>query len=390
MRDQPTTLRAMLTSCKEATGLMVNLAYGAVFFGDPDMASEVAGLGADLTELAHEMRVVAILGARTRGDAEDMASVLQVIGAMEDLGRHAVDIAGIASRRVGIPAGLVTELSKGESVLIRIMIGSDSPLAGAPLSSFELPLAAGSWVIAVRRGGLWITHIEGSTVLQPDDVAVLVGPQLGLERVRALAGAPTSPIPSSADEKTGTGFDDAVDVLGQMKTLSEVAVGLAYAVLLTSDPALADEVSALAERLDHLKDDLHAWVLHAAHATGNASGLGSLLLLSQAANDLGDRAAEMVLHVMRKKRMHPVLALALGESDEVAKKVTIAQGSQADGAALRDVADGTGFDILALRRDGRYQHRPTHDITLGAGDELIATGPQQGRALLLARCETVR
>lgn len=399
VHETPRSLRAMLASSKDTAGLMVDLAYSAVYFGDPELAGEVDILWEELAELSHQMRVVAILAARTRREAEGMALVLQVIGAMEDLGRDAVDIARIASEGVGIPAGLVTALSEGESVLSRVVIGPGSPLVGPPLSSLQLPLETGTRVIAVRRGGGWDVDIGNGTVLEPNDVVVLVGPQIGLARVRRLAGTPdTAPSARSDDTPTtdtvdGAAADDsatdlgaAVEVLGEMKTLSEVAVGLAYAVLLAGDPALADEVGSLAGHLDALKVELHAWVLQAANTMADTSGLASLLRLSQAAEDLGDRAAGMVQHVTRQQQIHPVVAVALGESDEAAEGMTIANGSQADGAPIRQVTAGTGFDVLALRRDGRYQHRPANALILKAGDELIATGPQAGRSLLSARC----
>ncbi len=386
MQDQPRTLRGMLTSSKDTAGLMVNLAYGAVYFRDPEMAIEVDRLWEDLSGLAHQMRVVATLAARTRREAEDMAAVLQVIGAMEDLGRDAVDIAHIASPGAGIPVGLGAVLAESGSQPHRIVIKADSRLAGEPLSTFRLPLQTGSRVIAVRRGGMWDTAIEGDTVLEPGDIAVVIGQPHGLARVRELAGDATGAPAEPSNAGTPTDVDGAAEVLRDMQTLSEVAVGLAYAVLLAGDPALADEVTALAERLDQLEDELQAWVLSAAHSTGDTTGLASLLLLSGAARDLGDRAAEMVHHVTRQERMHPVLAIALGESDEVAERVAVAPDSQADGEMLRHVVAGTGFVILALRRAGRYQYRPENDVVLHAGDELIATGPQEGRALLSARC----
>ncbi len=377
----------MLTASKNTAGLMVDLAYGAVYFDDPEMAGEVDRLWDDLTELAHQMRVVAVLAARTRREAEDMAAVVRIIGAMEDLGRDAVDIAHITSQGAGVPADLVMAIADSETVMSRVVVSAGSLLAGARLASVRLPLETGSRVIAVRSGDTWETDLEGSTVLEADDVMVLTGPQDGLPLVRELAGAQSTATADRSDATEVHGLGPAVEVLIEMKTLSEVAVGLAYAALLTGDRGVADEVNALAAQLDQLKTDLQAWVLQTALEVGDASGLTSLLQLSQAAEDLGDRAAEMVSTVTDHDGVHPVMILALGESEEVAERMTIAPGSAAAGATLRRVTAGTGFDVLALRRDGRYQHRPTNDVAIRAGDVLIATGPQEGRSLLAARCK---
>ena len=64
------------------------------------------------------------------------------------------------------------------------------------------------------------------------------------------------------------------------------------------------------------------------------------------------------------------------------------EGSAADGASLRSLQleTETGFYLLAIRRGGRYLYRPRRDVVLHAGDELIATGPDEGHGLLAELC----
>jgi uncharacterized protein with PhoU and TrkA domain len=80
--------------------------------------------------------------------------------------------------------------------------------------------------------------------------------------------------------------------------------------------------------------------------------------------------------------MHPVLAIAFGDTDEVILRVPVSPGSFLDGRTM-SVAElelETGFYLLAIRRAGRYQYRPRAQVELRAGDELIASGPEEGRA----------
>jgi uncharacterized protein with PhoU and TrkA domain len=79
-----------------------------------------------------------------------------------------------------------------------------------------------------------------------------------------------------------------------------------------------------------------------------------------------------------------VLALALGDADEVVVRVPVAGGSPADGQSLARLRleTETGFYLLAIRRGGRYLYRPRANVVLQAGDELIATGPDEGHRLL--------
>jgi uncharacterized protein with PhoU and TrkA domain len=68
--------------------------------------------------------------------------------------------------------------------------------------------------------------------------------------------------------------------------------------------------------------------------------------------------------------------------------VPVAAGSPADGETLARLRleTETGFYLLAIRRGGRYLYRPRPNVTLQAGDELIATGPDEGHRLLAELC----
>jgi uncharacterized protein with PhoU and TrkA domain len=199
--------------------------------------------------------------------------------------------------------------------------------------------------------------------------------------VRALAGAPEWRPPSAGDDPTITDLDRAVDVLVEMKNISEVAVGLAYSALLFYDQSLAAEVSHLEDRLDEMRERLEVWVLRAASEHIDPSPLRGLLHLGSAAAGLGDAARQMVWLVEQGEEMHPVLGLALGDSDEVIARVPVAAGSQLEGRSLREanLELETGSYLLAIRRAGRYIYRPRGPVRLEAGDELIAIGPDDGR-----------
>src|SRR5207237_2333924 len=154
--DQPRTLKAMLSEAKDTSELMVDLAYAALFFGDERMADEVDDLEERLEDLAHAMREVCVLAARSPRDAEEMSSVLHVLSAIERMGNAAVDISRIVTHRLGIPAALVADLGDAEEVSHRVRVRADSALANRDLEYAELPMETGMRVVAVRRGRDWI------------------------------------------------------------------------------------------------------------------------------------------------------------------------------------------------------------------------------------------
>ena len=374
----------MLSEAKDTSELMVDLGYAVLFFADPGMAGEVLELEERLNTLVHEMRSVCVLAARSPRDAEQMSGVLQIIASIERIGNAAVDIAKIVIHRLGIPNALVADLAAAEEVSHRVRVRAESAMAHRRLRDLALPTNVGMRVVALRRGKEWTIDPDGDEVLLPDDVLITRGAGVGIPEMRDLAGAPEWR-PGIPEEVTAiTDLDRAVDVLVEMKNISEVAVGLGYSAVLFNDQGLAAEVTHLEGRLDEMKERLELWVLRSAADTIDPSPLRGLLHLAQAAEEIGDAAQAMVWLVENGEEIHPVLAYAVGESDEVIVRVPVAPGSALDGRTLAEanLELETGFYLLAIRRGGRYIYRPRGRVRIEAGDALIASGPDEGYSRL--------
>jgi len=384
----PRNLKAMLSESKDTSELMVDLAYAALFFADEQMANEVHELEERLSDLVHEMRAVCVLAARSPRDAEQMSSVLHVVSAIERMANAAVAVSRIVTHRLGIPASLVADLAAAEEVSHRVRVRPESALAHRSLADVELPVEVGMRVVAIRRGKEWVIDPDGDETMMPEDVLILRGPPAGINELRDLAGAPEWRPPTVVEDPAITDLDRAVDVLVEMKNVSEVAIGLAYSALLFNDQSLAAEVNHLEDRLDEMRERLEVWVLRSAADEVDPSPLRGLLHLGAAAEELGDAAQQMVWLVEEQEEMHPILRVALGESDEVITRVPVAPGSALDGASLAEarLEVETGFYLLAIRRAGRYVYRPRGHVRLEAGDELIASGPDEGQPVLAERC----
>lgn len=377
----------MLAEVKDLSELMVDLAYAALYFGDPDMAEEVSELEHNMSQLVHEMRAICVLAVRDPREADAMASVLQVVSSIERIANAAVDIARIVTHRLGIPRELVADLSSAEEVAHRVRVRDGSQLAGRSLAELELPVQTGMRVVAVRRGRQWSTEVDGSFTVSQGDVLFLHGPPAGISRLRHLAGAPEWEPPAPPALPAGTDFDRAIDLLVEMKNVSEATVGLAYSALVLRDRRIADAVEQLGNRLDEMKDQLELWVLRASASYVDPASFRGLLHLSQAAEELGDAAQQMVWLVVRQEDLHPILQLAMGDSDEVVVRVPVGAGSEAEGRVLASLhlEVDPGFHVLAVCREGRYLYRRRNQVTLESGDELIASGPDEGYPLLAHR-----
>lgn len=374
------TVKELLVDAKDAAELMVDLAYAAVFFGDDDLAREVLRLEDQVDESLVELRTVCMLAARTPDDATALAGVLSLAVSIEGIADSAEDIARVQLKDLGVPSALRDDLRYAEEVTTRVKVRASNQLEGRTLRELQLPAETGMWVIAIRRDVDWIHGFSPDDRLREGDVLFLQGPGEGVDQIRALAGAPPLAVTEPTPVAGVSDLDRAVDLVVELKNVSEVAVGLAYSAILLRDRALATEVSVIEDLSDDLFHGLEGWVLRAARELEDPEELRGLLHLAAASERIVDSAQSMTRVIETDEAPHPIIAAALSETGEITADAFIAAGSLLDGSNLREhrVHTNTGMEVLAVDRGGRWMYRPKSRRQLQAGDRLLALGPEEG------------
>jgi len=383
--EGPRTVKELLAEIKDVSELMVDLAYAAVFFSDIDLAKEVRRLEERMSAHIHQIRKLSILAARSPEDAEHMAGVLEIASAVENIADAANDIARVVSSGLGIVEDLRQDLRHANEIVTRIKVGTGAPAIGQSLRDLAMPVEFGMWVIAARRNGDWDLDPDADYVISAGDRLLLQGHEDGVPFARKLMGI--TPL-EEGPEPPDLGFSDivlsdldrAVDMLVEMKNSAEVAVGLAYSALLFNDQALAAEVSSLEQRSDDVHDQLESWILRSAQEARNPDDLRGLLRIADASEMIFDAAREMTRLVEQGEDLHPVIAAALVESDEVGYEGVVAREAQAAGRSIKELAveTETGMFVLAVQRGRRWTYRPKPYFVFEAADRIIAIGPADG------------
>jgi uncharacterized protein with PhoU and TrkA domain len=378
--NEPRNVKELLVEAKDASELLIDLAYAALFFNEEDLADEVENLEQRMAGYLRRLRTLAILAARSPEDAEAIESVLWIANAIDKIGDAASDIGRVVGARLGIPDALRADLRHADEVSGRVKVREGSRAVGASLRDLSLPTETGMWLLAIRRGRDWEFDPGPDSVISDGDVLVYQGPEEGVNLIREIAGAPQLPPAPAVDAPPLSELDRAVDILIEMKNISESAVGLAYSSLLFNDRSLAAEVGTLESRSDMLQDELESWVLRASPEARNPDDLRGLLRLGAASEAICDAARDMTWYVERGEELHPVVQMALAETEETAYETVVERGSRADGRSLRDlqIETETGMFVLAVQRGRRWIYRPRARFALEAGDRLIAVGPEEG------------
>ena len=384
--SEPRNVKDLLVELKDASELMIDLAYAAVFFNEDKLAREVARLESRMTDDLRRLRTTAMLAARSPEDAEGMAGVLWIADSIEQVGDAASDIARVVAARLGIPDALRPDLRHADEVTARVKVREGGAIVGRELRELSLPTETGMWIVAIRSGLDWQFDPGPDDIISADDVLVVRGPDEGVNELRLLAGAPALPLPPEGDEPALSELDRAVDILVEMKDLAEAAVGMAYSSLLFNNRSLAAEVGSLEARSDQLRDELESWVLRAAPEARNPDELRGLIRLGGASAAICDAARDMTWYVEHGEALHPVVQMALEETEETSAETIVQPGSSAAGRSLKELRleTETGMFVLAVQRGVRWIYRPRPGFVLREGDRLISVGPEDGEAELWA------
>src|SRR5436190_3090344 len=128
--EQPRNVKELLVEAKDVSELMVDLAYAAVFFNAQDLAVEVEELEERLDGYLRRLREISMLAARSPEDAEGMAGVLQMAGAIEKIGQAASDMGRVVGAELGIPDALRPDLRHADEGVGGVRVREGAGLVG--------------------------------------------------------------------------------------------------------------------------------------------------------------------------------------------------------------------------------------------------------------------
>ena len=370
---EPISVKELLIEMKDTSELLIDLAYSAVLHGSEELAREVLALEERMDRLQMRARMSLLMAARNPDEVEALTPVLGLTTGADRISDAAGDIAKIVLGDIGLPEAVET--------LVRGTVAADSPYADRTLLDINLESETGVRVIAIRRGDDWLFSPVPETTLRPEDRLLLRGPERTVGEVYETATGEGYALPDPPEPAVDD-LERAVDSVVLMKNLSELAVDLAYGSILFDNDGLAEEVRNLEVEVDALRSRFEAWLLGAAADADDPVALRGLIHLGVSTEVISDAALDISEGVRRGLSVHPVVELAVRESDEILVRVAVAEGSQLDGER---VADGIptaelGMNVLAIRRGDDWVLTPDADATLSAGDVVIAKGTRTSAA----------
>ena len=183
---EPQNVKDLLTEMKDISEMMVDLAYSAIVFRNEEISEEVKYLEVQMDKLNYEIRMMAMLAARDKTDAEQLAGILQMAEGAETISDAAGDIASM----IGLPDASQKMFSyivqHSEETVARIIVNAESRGCNNKIGDLEIDAHTGTRIIAIRRGKRWIFDPNGEAQIREKDSILVVGPSGGVKKLKSF------------------------------------------------------------------------------------------------------------------------------------------------------------------------------------------------------------
>jgi uncharacterized protein with PhoU and TrkA domain len=172
---EPKPVKDILTEMKDISELIIDLAYSAVLFNNEEIAEEVKYLDVQMDKLNYDIRIMAMMAARTKEDAEQLAGILQVAEAAESIANAARDIVNLLSNDEKTGPILPKILKQADEQLFRVKVSNKSKACNKKIGDLKIETESGMRIIAIRRGECWIYNPQSDASIQGDDWLIVRG-----------------------------------------------------------------------------------------------------------------------------------------------------------------------------------------------------------------------
>lgn len=343
---------------------MVNLSYCSIFFGDKYIPVEINKLEEEIDKLKSILIMHAGLATRDRIDAERLVSILDFMIGVDKISDAAGDISLLAENGILIDIGVKDLfLNTSTTLVYSLKIHKDSIFANKKISDIYTMIKEIFDVIAIRRGDEYILSPEMNIEVKSGDVLFINGLA---ENIKSLLEAEGKDYGAGGIKGMEEGL---IDLLLNIKDISELMIDLAYSALFTHSRELSDELSLMEDTLDRLTHDFKILVMKT-DELNEVEKIG-MIEVADACERMGDAAMDITYGLRKGLEPHPLIEEVLESTDERIALIKINKSMV--GRNIRDLGfDKYGIEILALKRGLQWLVvPPSTGLSLKIGDILL-------------------
>ncbi|MHA1230888.1 MAG: potassium channel family protein [Candidatus Helarchaeota archaeon] len=395
---RPISVRKLMTDMKNTIELMIDLAYSAILFKNEEIGREVYQLEEKMDTLTYHVMMNTMLAARGDVDlAKKLVPVITIAHATNKIADAAADIAGIIVHKLSFNEVLTDVICHSSEPIARIVVSKKSQYKNKSIGEIKVRSETGADIIAIRRGNEWIYDPNKDTKIKPGDILIVRGSAPCIHMVNLLLGDGTTAelqecqkiekklaIEGADNEEIRNLIDEVETMLFQLKSKSEIMVGLAFYSILYNSEEVAEDVVEMEEIIDELHIEFEKKILTLAKLMKNPLNLLGMLRVGISTETISDACAKIAEIVLRKLELHPFMSFIFTDADETIVKIQVRENSKLENLTVGNkvIQVETGMQIIALKRDGDWIYSPNKNLKIEKDDILIAVGPLEGKKVL--------
>lgn len=171
-----------------------------------------------------------------------------------------------------------------------------------------------------------------------------------------------------------------LEILTEMKDLSELMTSLAYSALVLASDPISEEVALLEQRMDWLKYQLRLMAAMSVRNKDEAQQVAGILQIADASEHIANAAAQMVEILDADVKAKAFIGKVLDQADDRVGTLAVPADSPVLGKTLGalELETQTGVRVIAMRRGKRWIYDPNQNVELQAGDSLVVRGQREG------------
>lgn len=171
-----------------------------------------------------------------------------------------------------------------------------------------------------------------------------------------------------------------LEILKEMKDLSELATDLAYSALVLDSDPIGEEVEALAKRMDWLKYQLRLTASLGVRSTEEAEQVAGILQVADASEHIANAASDMIELLDANVELRPFLGKVFEDADDRVGTIRVLADCRLVDQSLGtlNLESATGVRVLAIRRGKHWVCDANGRSVVRADDVLLVRGQRDG------------
>lgn len=170
-------IESMLLELKDTSEFMIDLAYSSLLYNNSEIAEEVEFLEKKMDELSADIQEAIVnLGMQQPQEIARFSVILRLQMAIEDIANAAASIADVVLRGLGDHPVIQMSIQESDVTIEKAEIAPNSILKDKSLGELRLGSHCGMYVIAIKRGDMFIYNPGRDEVLREGDMLIANGP----------------------------------------------------------------------------------------------------------------------------------------------------------------------------------------------------------------------